>query len=154
MKVARSTVDDALLALMTSITFPPLPTGQTTWVVTSKHWQPWDNTANQPACYVKRVGESYSQQFRGENKYQLHYEIWVYAQFENSSPIADPYDLIVDPIMTAIDNALAPPQDSDWQNLGNPSIANCRLDGRADIGDGSLDGQVCIVLPVSVFIGQ
>lgn len=144
MKVSRNTVDNALFNLVK---------GAFGWKIASKHWQDWANTTNQPAMYLKRMKDGASQVLRGQNKYHLKYEIWVYAQFETNSPNADPYVDVVNPIMEALDTSLNPPPEADFQFLGIPGgVANARWDGDADIVDGSLDGQVCIVIPVSVFV--
>ena len=155
MIIPRQTVSDALYALLKSITFPALPTGQTTWAFTSTHWRSWADTSNQPAMYlVGPVNEDVSQDKRGLNRYDLQYMLWVYAQVNYNDLNADPMKQVCNPILDAIDTALAPDPATEYQNLGLPQVANARIKGKIEVCDGSIDGQAVISLDVHDYVGS
>jgi len=145
MILPRSKVDDALMALVKNAY---------KWQYASKHLQHWSQVGLQPAVFVRRVDEDISQKAYGANKYVLLYEIWVYVQVDWQNPDADIYGQTINPILDAIDNAMDAGRLPDGRNiLGTPGIDNARISGKADIADGSTDGQALMVVPVQVFVG-
>ncbi len=142
MRVARSVVDDALFNVVNAA-YP--------WAYSSKHLQMFSNTSYlQPAMFIRRVNEDISQKAYGLNKYVLTYEIWVYLQVNWQDPAADIYDQTINPVMDAIDAAFYPNTPQGSFTMGGV-VDNARISGKADIADGSTDGQALIVVPVEVF---
>ena len=116
--------------------------------------QHWSQTSLQPAVFVRRVDEDVSQTAGyGANRYALAYEVWVYCQVDWQNPEADIYGQVINPILDAIDEAMDAARDPSGKNsLGTPGIDNARISGKADIADGSTDGQALMVVPVKVWV--
>lgn len=154
MKVSRSVVDDALLAVVKAVSWTWLVNNHptvATWQYSSKHLQMWSQKNIQPAVFIRRVNEDITQKTYGQNKYMLTYEIWVYLQVDWNNPSADVYDLSINPVMDALDAAFLQTT-PDGRFTLNGVVDNARISGKADIADGSTDGQALIVVPVEVFV--
>jgi hypothetical protein len=142
MIVSRSTVDDALFSVIQ---------GAYPWVYSSKHLQHWTQVDNQPAAFVRRIEEDISQKAAGAQRYVLTYEVWIYVQVDWQDPTVDIFDVYLNPILDAVDNAMQSTTPDGRNTLGGV-VDNARISGKCDIADGSTDGQALMVIPIQVFV--
>ncbi|SRR6266481_3173320 len=153
MPINRQAISDALFNLL--LTAQP---NSATWQnMSSQHFQLWSSNpggaANQPLFYLTRIRETVTQKAYGQNKYQFHYEVWVYLQIPGmNDPTQNPYATI-NPVIDSIDNIISPPPPLSSQTLGG-LINMVEISGEIDIADGSEDGQAVIRIPILVTLGK
>lgn len=155
MPINREPIGDALFALLKTAQ----PSSSTWQNVSSQHFQLWSSSpggpANQPVFYLTQTAETVTQSQRayGQNKYVLHYEMWVYLQIPGiNDPLFNPYT-VIRPVLDSIDNVIAPTLPFDRQTLGG-LVNMAEISGQIQIADGSDNGQAVIRIPILVTVGK
>lgn len=140
MNVARETIMNALLALAT---------GAADFKTTGRRLQLWDKTPNQPALFLRNVGDDYPPRAaRGlPPKVTIHAEIWLYAKV-GTDPAKIP-GAALNVLVDAVDAALAPNPGQETQTLGG-LVSHCWIEGRIEMDPGDIDGQAKAIVPVRI----
>jgi hypothetical protein len=104
----------------------------------------------QPALFMEEVpGETVSYQAQGlPADHLLYVELGFYARLPEDKSVAP--GTILNPLIDAIEAALAPDPDEEEQTLGG-LVTYCRISGKIEKNEGLLDGQASVVVPVEIF---
>lgn len=156
MPVNRTAVKNALLALVTPVTFQSPVNGFSTWASPPsrrlKLWNAVDPTA-QPACFLVQHREGYDQSGVGTPPRRwLEMGLWCYAPTGTESIIGDDY---LDWMEMGIEARFVPdnPQRNEL-TLGG-LVYWCRIMRQSDLfirDPGDIDGQALLVLPVRILL--
>jgi len=106
----------------------------------------WTDVETQPALFLRHIRDDdmLRQQFAIT---ELDVEIWVYAKAA-ADPSAAP-DTAFNGLIKAIRNALAPDGPQLKFTIGG-LVDWCRIVGKSEIDDGSVDGQCKAVIPLRI----
>jgi len=143
MKVSRSAISDALIALVQSANYP--------FTQVSKHYQHWDaqDTSSWPVAYVRHIGEEVKHLNYAQPQYYVHYRIFAYALVNAADPVFDVDDQVTNPLLDALD-AVFTPVGGQKITLGLQPVDECFIEGPIFIADGVEDGRAVYVVPVVV----
>lgn len=145
---SRANIDATLLA--------QIQKAAVQWAIPgSMHFQMWDKVAatDKPCFFLRRPIDHVEQpKAYGLNRYVFKYEIWVYAQMDVNDLTVDPYATYIDPILDAINAAIAANPVSGRNNLSG-LVDNCRISGDIFSLDGVDDGYIVMRIPLEVFTG-
>lgn len=140
MSLDRNAIYDALFALGESAA---------QWAFSSRRLQYWNSTVPQPALFLRSGNDSYpAREVRQPRvKVTLHAEFWIYylTSDKNEAP-----GIMLDTLITNLEDALRPPAFCDAQNLGLPYVSHCWIEGEIDKDDGALTGQAVARVPVKI----
>lgn len=105
----------------------------------------------QPALFMEEgPGENVQHQGQGlPAKHLLYVDMGFYARL-NEDKNAAPGN-ILNPLIDAIEAALAPDSDQEDQTLGG-LVIYCRISGKIEKNEGLLDGQASVVIPVEILV--
>lgn len=138
MKSDRETIYAAIFALVS---------GCAPFAVTSRRLVDWADAQAQPALYQIQKGEDAQEGFPGlPIRWMLHVQVFVYAKGDGTE--ASLPSAALNPLVQAIDNAIAPPAGSPRQTLGG-LVEHVWIDGRIEIFEGVLGNQAVAIVPIS-----
>lgn len=141
MSLNRNAIYEALLALGASAGVWASPPSQ--------RLQFWDSTDAQPALFLRSGDDEYpARDPRSPRvKVTLHAEFWIYYRTvdKNEAP-----GVMLDTLITALEDALRPPGFAQFQNLGLPYVSHCWIEGQINKDDGALTGQAIARVPVQI----
>lgn len=105
----------------------------------------------QPALFMEEgPGETVSHQAQGlPAEHLLHVDLGFYARLNEDKSIAP--GSILNPLIDAIEAALAPDPDEEEQTLGG-LVTYCRISGKIEKNEGLLDGQASVVIPIEILV--
>lgn len=113
----------------------------------------WSDCPNQPALFLRHIGETVEWPNARISKTTLHLEIWLYSQ-AGKNPEAAP-DVELNALIESVLNAFAPddPMTGTFTLGGLLGMAGyARVEGKIDRNPGDLDKQAIAVVPVNVLL--
>jgi hypothetical protein len=151
MIVSREPIAVALAALLDSVTFAPLTSGDTYWKQpTGRRLKLWsDVSVQQPACFLSMHAEddTYTSELT-PSKTVITGEIYVYFKTNDATAVpATDLNYILD----GIDAALKPSPVTGKQTLGS-LVSHCRREGKVLLDPGDIDGQGLALIPIKIFV--
>ena len=104
----------------------------------------------QPALFLEEgPGETVQYQADGLPPEHVFYvDLGFYARLDEDKSLAP--GSILNPLIDAIEAALAPDPDEEEQTLGG-LVTYCRISGKIEKNEGLLDGQASVLVPVEIF---
>ena len=107
----------------------------------------------QPALFMEEgPGETVQYQAQGlPAEHLLFVDLGFYARLPEDKSIAP--GSILNPLIDALQAALAPDPDEEEQTLGG-LVTYCRINGKIEKNEGLLDGQAGVVIPVEIFLSR
>jgi hypothetical protein len=121
------------------------------FVTASRRWRHWSELtpAEQPALFVRQRSETAAEPTLGApTVWRLRVDLHLYAH--SSDPYASPAG-VLNPLVDAVEAALAPPIATGMQNLGLPeTVQHAYLAGRIVTDEGVLRDQIAVVLPIEI----
>jgi hypothetical protein len=138
MNVARETIAAALQKLVFAVA---------NFKTTGERVLHWDQVANQPACFVRWLGDAYGGPDHIMVPVTLHFEVWFYVKAPS------PTDSAAEPLRELVDNletVLAPDDPATNRLTLGGLVQDCRLEGESLIDQGDIGGQGKAVIPVRV----
>ncbi len=116
-----------------------------------KHWADV-SAVEQPALFQAHRGEVGTNTVRGApTQWQIGFDIYVYAN-TSADPSASPSTLM-NPLLDAIQAALAPSAVSGVQTLGG-LVHRCWISGRIESDEGTLGDQGVLIIPIDILTAQ
>jgi hypothetical protein len=112
-----------------------------------KHWtdlQP----AEKPALMVIQKNETAHRIHGFPPKWTLEVDIYVYCQAPDEYKSAS---TVLNPLIDAIESALAPPPYAEVQTLGG-LVDHCWIEGKTQTDEGALQGDAVCILPVFIMV--
>lgn len=105
----------------------------------------------QPALFMEEgPGETVQNPGQGvPPKHLLYVDIGFYARLAEDKNVAP--GSILNPLIDAIEAALAPDEDEEDQTLGK-LVEYCRVNGKILKNEGLMDGQASVVIPVEILV--
>lgn len=105
----------------------------------------------QPALFMEEgPGETVQHQGQGlPGVHFLYVDMGFYARLAEDKNVAP--GTILNPLIDAIEAALAPDPDEEDQTLGG-LVEYCRISGKIEKNEGLLDGQASVVIPVEILV--
>ena len=140
--ISREPIYAALFALVS---------GAGGFVTASRRLRPWSELtpAEQPALFMRQKTETAAITALGApTVWTLRVELYVYAH--DSDPYGAPAS-VLNPLLDAVEAALAPPAATGVQNLGLPaSVQHAYIAGKVDLDEGVLRDQIGATIPVEI----
>jgi hypothetical protein len=105
----------------------------------------------QPALFVEE-GPGETIQHQGQGLPAIHFlyvDLGFYARLAEDKNMAP--GSVLNPLIDAIEAALAPDPDEENQTLGG-LVTYCRINGKVLKNEGLLDGQASVVIPVEILV--
>jgi hypothetical protein len=140
--ISREPIYAALFALVA---------GAADFVTTSRRLRHWNELtpAEQPALFMRQKSEVAAVTARGApTVWRLAVDLYVYAQ--ESDPYAAPAS-VLNPLLDAIEAALAAPVATGLQTLGLPAmVQHAYIAGKVAIDEGVLRDQIVAIVPVEI----
>jgi hypothetical protein len=140
--IAREPIYAALFALAA---------GAADFVTAERRFRHWSEVtpAEQPALFMRQKSEAAAVKALGAPiVWILRVDLYLYAH--QSDPYAAPAS-VLNPLIDAVEAALAPPPGTGLQNLGLPAtVQHAYIVGRIDINEGALRDQAVATIPVEI----
>lgn len=140
--IARETIYAALFTKLA---------GAATFVTANRRWRHWNEVtpAEQPALFQRQKSEVAAVTVLGApTVWTLTTEIYLYAH--SSDPYASPA-AILNPLIDAVEAALAPVAVTGVQNLGLPRmVQHAAITGKVTIDEGTIRDQAVAIIPVEI----
>lgn len=116
-----------------------------------RHWSDVA-PAEQPALFMSEKGASTHGAGGAAhpglpNVYILHADLHIYAH--SSDPYTAPAT-ILNPLLDALEAALAPSPITGVQNLNRPDVAHVYIEGKIDTDEGVLGDQAVAIVPIEI----
>jgi hypothetical protein len=125
--------------------------GAAQFVVAARRLRHWSDVtpAEQPALFVRQKSEVAALPVPGApTVWTLHVELYVYAH------ASDPYlapATVLNPLVDAVEAALAPSPVSGMQDLGLPAmVQHAGIAGKIETNEGTLRDQAVAIIPVEI----
>lgn len=115
----------------------------------------WNSVDALPALFIRHVADEYGERrVRGLPRppMTMSVQLWIYARQED---VAAPTSDVMEPLLDAVDAALAPAGANAVQDLGlRGVVSHCWIEGRAAYDDGAVqdDGYVKCMIPVKILV--
>ena len=120
------------------------------FVTASRRLRHWSDVAaaEQPALFQVQKTESVRRDPGLPPRWTLSADLFVYAQAPDdaTSPAT-----VINPLLDAIETALAPDPVSNLQTLGG-LVAHCWIAGRIETDEGVLGGQAVAIVPIEILV--
>lgn len=112
------------------------------------HWQD-SPPESQPALYIQVLSEDRQNEGRRTpSRVFLNAKVWAYVQTNQGDPVGP----LLNPLLDAIDDALAPPDSAGvYQTLGGV-VSHCWVEGTTEIYEGTLGNTAVAVIPIKMLI--
>ena len=121
------------------------------FVTTARRLRHWSELtpAEQPALFMRQRSETAAVPVLGAPPvWTLVVELYVYAH--ESDPRAAPA-MVLNPLLDAVEAALAPPPATGLQDLGLPAmVQHAMIAGKIDTDEGALGDQAIAIIPVEI----
>lgn len=118
---------------------------------TGRRLQHWSQVADQPALFVRNVGDEYPKRHGRElaGVTTMECEAWLYSTVGRDPDLAPATGLnnLIDAIKAALDPVPGLPQ---TLGLTQTTVQHCWIEGRIDMHPGDLDGQAIAVIPIKI----
>lgn len=128
-----------------------LASGAANFAIINRRLRHWADVApaEQPfLCMSEKGGEASTKALGAPQTWHLHFDLHVYVY--SSDPYLAPAT-ILNPILDAVERALAPSPVTGIQNLGLPEmVQHAYIDGKLETDEGVLGDQAVAVIPVLV----
>lgn len=122
--------------------------GSAGYVTKSRRLLHWTDVPpeQQPALFLAQRNELAATERGKPTRWTLNVDVYVYARTDGSNPPGP----IINPLLDAIDAALAPNVDG-VQTLGG-LVHWCRIDGAIETDEGTLGDQAVAIIPISILV--
>ena len=123
--------------------------GTGTYVTKSRRLKHWNDVPKdaQPALFMA-TGNQTAETVRGQpTRWTLSVDVYVYVRTDGG---ADPGP-IINPLLDAIEAALAPNAIENAQTLGG-LVTWCRIEGAIETDEGTLGDQAVAIIPISILV--
>lgn len=154
--VNRLAIKNALLALITPVTFPNPVNGFTTWAqLPSRRLALWNKVdpSVQPCAFLVQHKETYLTAGVGRlTRRYLDMGVWCYASTATEGTVGDDF---LDSMESSLEAALAPDNPATQELTLGGLVQWCRItreDGLFIRDPGDIDDQALLVLPVRILI--
>lgn len=119
------------------------------YVTTSRRLLHWNDvqSSQQPALFVAQRNEVAVTDRGMPTRWTLNVDVYVYARTDgglNPGPI-------INPLLDAIEAALAPNAVENAQTLGG-LVSWCRIEGAIETDEGTLGDQLVAIIPITLFL--
>jgi hypothetical protein len=116
---------------------------------TSRRLMYWDSTPVQPALFYRSGDDDYParEDRKPRVKVTLHGEFWIYY---NTSDKNEAPGIMLDMLITSLEDALRPGPMFEGQTLGLPYVSHCWIEGEINKDDGALTGQAVARIPIKI----
>jgi len=120
------------------------------FVTTSRRLRHWSDVAaaEQPALFVIQKSETAEERRPLPVKWRARVDLYLYAQAPDE---LTPPATVMNPLLDAIEAALAPDPASHVQSLGG-LVQHCWIAGRIETDEGILGGQAVAIVPVEILV--
>jgi len=112
-----------------------------------RHWSDV-SAAEQPALFQVQKSESARREAGLPPRWTLSVDLFVYARAADD---LSPPTAVLNPLLDAIEAALAPDPVTDLQTLGG-KVAHCWIAGKVETDEGVLGGQAVAIVPVEILV--
>jgi hypothetical protein len=129
-----------------------LVAGCADFVTVSRRLRHWTDVgaAEQPALFQIQKSESADERAKLPPKWRASVDLYVYAQAPDE---LTPPATIINPLLDAIETALAPDPFTNVQSLGG-LVAHCWIAGKIMTDEGVLGGQAVAIIPIEILIAE
>lgn len=123
--------------------------GAASFTTTSRRLRHWNDVPaeQQPAMFMAQRNEVAATQRGLPTEWTLNVDVYVYARTDGG---ADPGP-IINPLLDAIEAALAPNAVESAQTLGG-LVHWCRIEGAIETDEGTLGDQAVAIIPITIFV--
>ena len=120
------------------------------FVTASRRLRHWSDVgaAEQPALFMIQKSEAAEERRSLPVKWRTSVELYLYAQAPDD---ATPPSIVMNPLLDALEVALAPDPASHVQSLGG-LVQHCWIAGRITTDEGVLGGQSVAIVPVEILV--
>jgi hypothetical protein len=140
--IERETIYSALFSLAAS---------SANFVSASRRLKHWSDLApaEQPALFMsEKGGEARVKTLGAPAEWRLYADFWIYAS--SGDPYVAPSSLL-NPLIDALEAALAPSPATGVQNLGLPAmVQHVYIAGKVETDEGTLGDQAVAIVPVEI----
>lgn len=112
-----------------------------------RHWSDV-GAAEQPALFQVQKSETVRRDAGLPPKWTLGIDLFVYAHAPDDATAAT---TVMNPLLDAIEAALAPDPLSNLQTLGG-LVAHCWIAGKVETDEGVLGGQAVAIVPIEILV--
>ncbi len=137
----REPIYEALFALVS---------GSASFATASRRLRHWSDVgaAEQPALFMAQKSETAEERAPLPVKWRAMVDFYVYAQApdELTAPA-----IALNPLIDAIEAALAPPASSNVQTLGG-LVSHAWIAGKIETDEGVLGGQAVAIVPIEILV--
>lgn len=118
-------------------------------VTTSRRLKHWNDVPQsmQPALYQAQRNETAVQMSRQRVKWTFKLDVYLYVRTDGAQAPGP----IINPLMDAIELALAPNAVEEVQTLGG-LVAHCWIDGAIETDEGTLGDQAVAIIPITILV--
>ena len=121
------------------------------FVTVSRRLRHWSDVApaEQPALFVAQKSETAANRTLGApTVWTLRVDLFLYAH--SGDPYAAPA-ILLNPLVDAVEAALAPPPATGFQNLGRPDmVRHAYIAGKIETDEGVLGEQAVAIIPLEI----
>ncbi|HLI20183.1 MAG TPA: hypothetical protein VKV32_03635 [Stellaceae bacterium] len=121
------------------------------FVTVSRRLRHWSDVgaAEQPALFQIQKSEAAEERASLPPKWRAAVDLYIYAQAPDE---VTPPATIVNPLLDAIEAALAPDPFTNVQSLGG-LVSHCWIAGKIMTDEGVLGGQAVAIVPIEILVG-
>ncbi len=127
-----------------------LAAGAAGFATTSRRLRHWSDVgpAEQPALFVIQKSETAEERRPLPAKWRARVDLYLYAHAPDDST---PPATAMNPLLDAVETALAPDPVSNVQTLGG-LVQHCWIAGRIETDEGVLGGQAVAIVPIEILV--
>lgn len=120
------------------------------FATTSRRLRHWSDVgpAEQPALFQVQKSEAARRDTGLPPKWTLALDLFVYAHAPDDATAAT---TVMNPLLDAIETALAPDPVTNVQSLGG-LVAHCWIAGKVETDEGVLGGQAVAIVPIEILV--
>jgi len=146
---SRETVYAALFDRITVLS----PGGQTVFAVVGRNLRHWADVPieEHPALFQAQTSETVIQQKGLPPKHTLNVNLYVYVHTEAQHNRETVPASLLNPLLDAIEDALAPDNDDGTCTLDG-LVSHCWIEGTIETSEGTLGNQEVAIVPVHILI--
>ncbi len=128
-----------------------LVAGAANFVTVSRRLRHWSDVgaAEQPALFMIQKSENAEERRPLPVKWRASVDLYLYAQAPDE--LTSPPATVLNPLLDAVEAALAPDPVSHVQTLGG-LVSHCWIAGRIQTDEGVLGGQAVAIVPVEILV--
>lgn len=110
----------------------------------------WTQVTDQPALFVRKLGETSSRNGDAPGRVTLHLELWIYSK-AGEDPSVVP-DAALNDLLDAIDTALKPDNVLTNRLTLGGLVHHCWIEGETLLDPGDMDQQAKAIVPVFITV--